>query len=391
MTRFGRFAYAAHRMKIIDRYLLRQFIKTFLICFLSLLGLFVVFHAFTNLEAFLKIAHKQGGLGRLMGVYYAQQSILFFDRTVGLVNLTAAMFTLTWIQRHNELIALMAAGVSRVRVVMPVVGAVAVVIGLAALNRELVIPQFRNELSRKPHDLAADVPRTFSPQYDERTDILIRGQAAVAAQQKINRPSLRLPASLDHYTKQITAKEAYYKPPADSRPGGYLLVGIDHPKDLSSQPSLVLDGSPVIITSRDARDWLEPGQCFLVSGIGFEQLTNADAWREFSSTAQLIRALENRSLDLGGTTRVTIHGRIVQPLLDLTLLFLGLPLIVTRESRNVFIAMGLCAAVSLAFMVVLVTFQYLGGMYAMNPALAVWLPLVIFVPVAAEMSVSMAK
>jgi lipopolysaccharide export system permease protein len=378
-------------MTIIDRYLLRQFFRTFTICFLSLLGLFVVFHAFTNLDAFLKIASQQGGLWRVMGLYYAHQSVLFFDRTVGLVNLTAAMFTLTWIQRHNELIALMAAGISRVRVMIPVVLAVVVVIALGVLNRELVIPRFREELSRKPNDLAVDVPRPFTPQYDEQSDILIRGQAAIAAQRKIDRPVLRLPASLDHSYRQIAAKEAYYRPPADGRLGGYLLVGVEHPTDLGTQPSLVLDDSPVIVTARDAPDWLQPGQCFLVSGVTFEQLTNSEAWREFSSTAQLIRGLHNRSVDFGGSMRVAIHGRIVQPLLDLTLLFLGLPLVVTRESRNVFLAMGLCAAVTLAFMVVVVGFQYLGGAYALNPALAVWLPLMLFIPVAVEMSVPLTK
>ena len=50
-------------MKIIDRYLLRQFIQTFLICFLSLTGLIIVFDAFTNLDSFLKCAGKHGGPG----------------------------------------------------------------------------------------------------------------------------------------------------------------------------------------------------------------------------------------------------------------------------------------------------------------------------------------
>ena len=43
-------------MRIIDRYLLRQFVQTFLICFLSLTGVFVVFDAFTNMEAFMHCA-----------------------------------------------------------------------------------------------------------------------------------------------------------------------------------------------------------------------------------------------------------------------------------------------------------------------------------------------
>ena len=43
-------------MSIIDRYLLRQFLQNFVICFMSLMGVYVVFDAFTNLEAFMKFA-----------------------------------------------------------------------------------------------------------------------------------------------------------------------------------------------------------------------------------------------------------------------------------------------------------------------------------------------
>ncbi len=378
-------------MTIIDRYLLRQFTKTFLICFLSLLGLYVVFDGFTNLESFLRIADKQGGLPKVLGQYYACHSILFFDWTVGLVNLAAAMFTVTWIQRHNELVALMAAGVSRVRVMVPVVGAVAVVIVLAALNRELLIPRYRDELSRRPNDLAGDAAKPFGERYDEESDILLRGESAAASRQEIIKPSFRLPPSLDVFGRDISARTAAYQELQGDRPRGYLFSGVDRPKDVARQPSILLSGRPVVITPRDAPHWLQPDQCFVASGVSFEQLTNGQAWREFSSTAQLIRGLHNPSLFFGGNIRVTIHRRIVQPLMDLTLLFLGLPLIMTRESRNVFIAMSLAAGVTLAFMVFVLACERLGSIDAISPALAVWVPLMVFVPAAEEMARSIAK
>ena len=114
-------------MSIIDRYLLRQFVQTFLICYLSLTGLYIIFDAFTNLEEFLRVADKCGGLAKLMVTHYGYRSILFFDRTSGLLALVAAMFTVAWIQRHNELTALLAAGVSRIRVVKPIIAAVVVI------------------------------------------------------------------------------------------------------------------------------------------------------------------------------------------------------------------------------------------------------------------------
>ena len=95
----------------------------------------------------------------------------------------------------------------------------------------------------------------------------------------------------------------------------------------------------MLLTPRDY-PWLKPGECFVVSDVSFEHLEAADNWRQFSSTAELIRGLRNRSLDFGADERLAIHARIVQPLLDVTLLFLGLPLVLSRSKRNVFLAIG---------------------------------------------------
>ena len=79
--------------------------------------------------------------------------------------------------------------------------------------------------------------------------------------------------------------------------------------------------------------------------------------------------------------RVTIHSRFVRPLLDITLLFLGLPLVL-KGQRNIFISIGLCILVISAFMLVVVGAQYLGSAYLISPAFAAWLPLMIFAPTA---------
>src|SRR5512136_2424643 len=98
-------------MQIMDRYLLRHFLQSFAICFCCFAGLYVVFDAFTNLDSFFRAADKQGRLLEVMASYYGCRMFWVFDRTVGVLALTAAMFTATWIQRHNELTALMAAGI----------------------------------------------------------------------------------------------------------------------------------------------------------------------------------------------------------------------------------------------------------------------------------------
>ena len=183
-------------LSIIDRYLLRQFIQTFLICYLSLTGLYIVFDAFTNLEEFLRVADNPGGLARLMISHYTCRSVLFFDRTSGLLALVSAMFTVAWIQRHNELTALMAAGISRVRVIKPIIIAAIVISLLSVACRELLIPRFRKELARRPTDLVGDIGQDMRPRYDNKTVILFRGKSTFGDRQLIKEPDFRLPRSL---------------------------------------------------------------------------------------------------------------------------------------------------------------------------------------------------
>ena len=373
-------------MRIIDRYLLRQFLWTFVICYVRLTGLYIVLDAFTNLEEFLRYAHKGGGVLAMMASHYSYRGIWFFDKFAGLLTLIAAMFTVTWIQRHNEMTALMSAGVSRVRVVAPVIGAAMVIAILAAANRELVIPRFREQLTRRPKDLVGEVAQNLHSQNDNRTGILFRGKATFADKKRIEKPDFLLPTSLSDYGRLLVAENAFYKPPEENRPGGYLLDKVKKPKHLDTQPSLELNGEPVIITPHDAPDWLRPDQCFVASDVRFEQLTNAEAWRQYSSTADLIAGLHNPSLGYRAEARVAVHSRLVQPFLDVTLLFLGLPLVLRRGDRNVFIAIGIAAVVVAVFMLVVMASHYLGSASSLSPAFAAWVPLVLFVPVAVAMS-----
>jgi len=374
-------------MRIIDRYLLRQFVQTFSICFLSLIGLFIVIDLLTNLEEFVNAGRNAGGVMPFITRYYMFQTILFFDRTGGLLALVSAMFTVSWIQRHNEMTALLSAGVSRFRVLLPIISAVAVISVILAANREILMPRYRHELSRGSKDPSGSKPQALGWRYDGRTDVLLAGKNSFADEQRIEEPRFGMPTSLYAYGNTLTADNAYYKPPGGNHPGGYLFDGVRRPKDLNTRPSLSLNGQRVLITPYDEPQWLKPDQCFLVSGVDFDQLTGGKNLTQLSSTAQLIRGLRNPSLDYGAKERVAIHARIVQPLLDMTLLFLGLPLIVTRESRNVFVAMGICMAVAIAFTLVVAGVQDLGEVsyWFFTPSLAAWVPLMIFVPLAAWM------
>jgi lipopolysaccharide export system permease protein len=376
-------------MRIVDRYMSRQFAQVFLICFISLNGLYVVIDAFSNLDEFLRYTEGGGSLFGLLAEFYSYRSVFLFERMSSMLTMIAGMFTVTWIQRHNELTALTAAGVSRTRVILPIVLASTAISLGTAVGRELVIPRMAEELDREPKNLRGDSGQELKPRYDNETNILMQGVVTFANEKRIQQPNFILPEPLDKYGKQLSAENGYYQPPQGDRPSGYLLKKVAHADRLTSGPSLKQDGRRVIITPADEPNWLEPDECFVVSNVSFEQLTGGRSWRQFSSTADLIAGLSNPSLGLAGEfgadVRVSIHARLVQPLLDLTLLFLGLPLVLSGTNRNVFVAIGLCGAVSTAFMLVVLGCQYLGQISLIRPSLAAWVPLMIFVPIAVSM------
>ena len=286
-------------MRIIDRYLLRQFLSNFFICFLSLTGLYIVFDAFANMEEFLHYADKEGGLLRLLGTYYLYHSVAFFDRIAPLLTLVAAMFTITWIQRHNEMVALMSAGISRVRVAAPVFWAAVAITLFSTVNRELVIPRIGDELARRPQDLVGDKPNDVHFCYDNQTNIWLRGESAYRDHLRITKPDFLLPPTLDAYDKVVTGETAFFKPADGRHPDGYLLHGVSRPKDLAHKASLPPGGRPLIFTPRDNPDWLKPDECFVASEITFDQLCGRDCWLEFASTAQLIAGLRSRANEFG--------------------------------------------------------------------------------------------
>ena len=366
---------------IIDRYMLRQFLQVLLICFLSLAGLYIVIDAFNHLDHFVDYADTHGGLLTTMGQFYAYRSLAFFDWMSGFLALVAAMFTVTWIQRHHEMTALMAAGIPRLRVLRPVLIAAICVSFVAVANRELVIPETRQQLATDSKNLGGQQEAQMQSRFDSQTDVLLGGETIVFAEKKINRPNFVLPVGLDQYGRQLTAAEARYLPARDGLASGYLLSGLTAPKGLLSEHSLELNGKAVIITPKDAA-WLKPNDVFVVSGVSFEFLSAGSTWRDYASTRELIHELQSPSTDLGVDVRYAIHSHFLQPFLDATLLFLGLPLVVSRGNRNPYFAIGLCVGVVALFMVVKLGCQSLCLTGWLQPPLAAWLPLMIFAPVA---------
>jgi len=367
---------------LIDRYLGRAQLHAFVVVFVSLMGLYFVFDAFTNMDEFGAYAQKAGGIIRVLAAYYGPRVLWFFDATSPIISLASAMFALSWLERHNELTALLAAGVTRWRIARPVLVFSAVVALLAAANREFVLPGIRESFARNAQNLEGEVLQPFEPRYDNRTEILFRGKGALAGSGRITGPSLLMPPQLAAYGPQITAAEAVWLPAEGSRPAGYLLRGVREPSDIDRLPALESGGRAVVL-SRTSADWIGPGECHVASDVTFEQMIGSSNWSQYSSTSDLVRAIRNPSLVIGADIPLRVHARFTAPLLDMSLVMLGIPLVLGPSRRGVFVAVGLCVSMTVVFFLTVMGSHALVSADAYGASTGAWLPLLILGPLAA--------
>src|SRR5262249_40904210 len=147
------------------------------------------------------------------------------DQMCEMLALLAAMFTVAWMQRSNELLPLLSAGVSTRRVVRPVLVAACGMLALGSANQELLILRLARALLADPDDPLGDKEIAVRGAY-EPNGILIEGKTALRKNRLVKEFSCVFPERVAGNITQVTADEAYYLPPGNSpRGGGWLLIG----------------------------------------------------------------------------------------------------------------------------------------------------------------------
>ncbi|MDR1924335.1 MAG: LptF/LptG family permease [Planctomycetaceae bacterium] len=368
-------------MTILDRYILRSFFFNLLLWFVSIVGVFIVFDLFTNLDSLLRVGSAANNTPLVIGKYYIFKSIPIVMMLSSVLGLLSAMITVATMKRHNELIPIQAAGVSTTRIIMPLICAVIFVALSSMLFREMVLPRFLDELVADAMSMESDKGALVNAIIDNETGITIQGERTFRQESRISSPNFVLRRPL---VKQITflrAENAIHHAANSEHEAGFMLIKMAEIPDVVKRESLSIKDRKVVFTHDDAPEWVAENSCFVVTNVPFDYLASNDAWRQYASTFDMILAARNKSLDVGNRILATIHGRLMQPLLDVMLLFLGLPVVLLNSDKNIFKALGLSGLIVLSFMTLREVCQHLGANMDM-PVLGAWLPLLIFGPIA---------
>ena len=371
-------------LRILDRQRYWAFAKAYVVSFVSLVGLYIVIDAFTNLDEFLKVTDSTLELFQHIGYFYMIRISFFYDRLCGVITMMAAIFTVTWMQKNNELLAMLAAGVSTKRAIIPVIVSSVIVSFLAVLNQELLIPRVADEL-QKTHDDDGERKVNAGSRYDVN-EIQLQAQKADRAGRIIEPFNALLPVSRFGAQGVLDAQYARYIPETDTRSplrGGWLLWGSRlSPDDFEPDGTLLIAVPPDVIGQfpPPRGGTPPPGEVyFLRTSVTFTNITRGADWYQFATTPDLIRALSDPSNPSERVhVSVFLHTRVVRPLTAMVLLVLSLPLVLGGDGRNMFINLGLSLGTSALFYGLSFLIQYLGNNKVLSPELSAWLPIIAF-------------
>jgi lipopolysaccharide export system permease protein len=374
-------------MKILDRYIAKNFLYGYFISLFVMIGMFLTIDLFMNLDEFAELLGEKDAAGHIMTMkdvlinvvrFYSVRCALWYKDMAGMIIVIAAVFSLTRMTRSNELVAVMASGVSLKRILAPILLLSVLLTGLMIADQELVIPKYAYELTREHDELSYENAYSIwfvgddkgslfcSQQYDEKTQTL--HEPFIIMREPVEGRG----GDIYRVTGKIRAAAAVYD---DQRLGWVLtdaqlmLLGGGDTELTEGRQTESIDFYPSNLTAADIP---------VRKREGFKSLLSLRQLTELENNAGV------RTTDLAALA-LQKHSRITKPIINLIMLMVALPVLVCRDPKAMKTAVLISFMTTLScFLVVFVCDLFATEVFfgQIRPAIWAWAPIFIFFPVA---------
>ncbi|MEE8170278.1 MAG: LptF/LptG family permease, partial [Phycisphaerae bacterium] len=302
--------------------------------------------------------------------YYGHSMLLYFAQLSGIITVIAACGTLARLHRANELTAILASGTSLYRVAWPIVLAGLMTNGLWLIDQELIIPSVADRLARRHDDMEGRnvYPIWFLPDRDNQ---LLSARRFLPRTGEMRGLFVLERDAEGRLVSILRADHARWDP---DRGNWALTVGtIERPASAVGFGTGAEGQYRSPVASYESK--LTPADIVV---------QQASQWTNFLSLAQITAVQKRFANDRKFV--VVKHVRITTPIMSMILLLMGVPFFLTRERVSLVVSGGWCIlACSSCFVFSFFTQNADFTTIISDPALAVWLPTLIFGPVAVFM------
>lgn len=365
---------------IIDRYVLGEFVKNYLISLMVLVGMYIaldmVFN-FGNLTQALPWAENFTIWRMISDIadFYFYKAFFFFVQLSGMIAVVAAAFTVVRLSRLNEMTALLAAGTPLIRIAMPIIVAGVVLnVILLPIDQEVIIPQMIPKLMRDHGDVHESSVKTYPVNMMEDPVGGLFNAAAYSPPRKYS------PAKIEYL--DVIERDAEFQPVshlyADEAVWNTALKRWDLTNGFSVPIAAPVD--QVKLAQATPRTYyktqMTPDEIALNLGKGYIELL------PLQKINQLLSLNRYGTLDLLRAK----HLRVAQWLLNVFLLLLAISTVLTREPGRLKSSAAKCLVLTgLCMGSVFVTYQMAASppdpqLTNLWPALMAWVPIFIFGP-----------
>jgi len=368
-------------MKILDRYIAKNFLIGYCIAFCVLIGLRVIIDLFVNLDEFTEHADIETAVViKNIFTFYLLNSTLYFRDFAGMITVVAAAFSFGKMVRNNELVAVMASGVSLKRIIFPIVFLAMLLTGVLVIDQEFIIPPLADKLVRSHKDIPG--------QESYKVRFINDGKGSL-----IN--SLKF----DVETSTLYDPTILLRRPIPNRPGIWEVTGrIDADKAVYNDKTGRWD---LYTESPETGEWVAGGLltergsgkgprpiAFYASDITEKDIpVRCESEHKALLSLRQLTALEAQKIQIRDMAQLSSqkHFRITDPLINLVMLMISLPLLVCRDPKSVKSAVMISFALTGACFITSFACKILATEVIFDkviPELWAWLPVFIFLPIA---------
>lgn len=353
----------------LDRMTLIAFFRSYAIVFSSLISLYIVIDLFTHLDSFVNRPGGFPAIARFIITYYGFRIPQVFDLLAEPISLLAATFTVSWMQKNNEMLPQLSAGVPTRRIIRPVLLGGLITIALAPLNQEFLIPEVADELMTSRDDPEGAKAQIMMGAYDT-SGVHIEGGSGIWKDKRIDQFYATFPENSPSGMMHLTAASAIYVPPGDGpETGGWMLT--------NTNPESFIGPVPPNVT------YLGPGRCFLkVDNADYVTVNRGGTWYMYASTPHLRELLSGVEPRRQVKMAVLFHTRITRPIIGILLVTLGVAIILWNPYRHIILSSALCMGLGVGYYMFVLGFKAMGDADYISPPLAAWFPVLIYGPMA---------
>lgn len=340
-------------MRVLDWYLCRHFWSSLWVCLAGLLGLYVVVDAFSQLERFLDV--RAATFGQFLLTYYGVRAPFLALWLLPPSVLAAGMLTVTLLNRRNELVPIVGAGISLQRVLRPVFLSAALLAAAAVAAEEIFLPLFVRPILNTERILRGKSVESNVPVFDSLGNCFFIG-AYDHVRREMRDVNINFFDSDRRRLAEIWAERGVWQADAQA---WVLYQGkrTDYDRDHRRTGTRSFADEGYVLATDLSPDQLEKTE----RSVWYATVGDLFYW---------IRMFPDRPI-----LQMRLQLKFTWPLSGMVLLLLGLPMVLRLQCRTFLLGVGICLLVGLLFYAAMLGSAELSKKDLVNAYLAAWLPM----------------